>query len=98
MKTVGKRVSEWNDCSRVLTAGFKKKQHHCALLQLTTLANTGYIGFSRRVVEVVVAASCGTKDSGSLFAALPPIMAACLLPHCQDGQDGGRGSKQVLCR
>ena len=57
MKTVGKRVSEWN-CSRVLTAGLKKKQHHCALLQLTTLANTGYIGFSRRVVEVQPGRDC----------------------------------------
>ena len=41
----------------------------------------------------MVAASCGTKDSGSLFAASPLIMAACLTA-CQDGQDGARGQNR----
>ena len=92
MKTVGTKQKL---PTQVLT-GSKSHRHSAFQLRSTTTNCTtrGVLKAGEAQIGRDEAASCATKDSGSLFAPLPPIMA----PLVGDGQDGARGSKQVSCR
>ena len=92
MKTVGTKQEL---PTQVLT-GSKSHRHSAFQLRNTTTNCTtpGVLKAGEAQIGRDEAASCATKDSGSLFAPLPPIMA----PLVGDGQDGARGSKQVSCR
>ena len=92
MKTVGTKQEL---PTQVLT-GSKSHRHSAFQLRSTTTNCTtpGVLKAGEAQIGRDEAASCATKDSGSLFAPLPPIMA----PLVDDGQDGARGSKQVSCR
>ena len=93
MKTVGTKQEL---PTQVLT-GSKSHRHSAFQLRSTTANCTtrGVLKAGEAQIGRDEAASCATKDSGSLFAALPPIMAACCLTARMDRM--GRGG-QNRCR
>ena len=92
MKTVGTKQEL---PTQVLT-GSKSHRHSAFQLRSTTTNCTtpGVLKAGEAQIGRDEAASCATKDSGSLFAPCHQLW----LRGVDDGQDGARGSKQVSCR